>query len=86
MGYSEVIGLGRSGIAAAQLLKQDGWNVTLSDAATKAKILGRPNSQAAQPILPQAGAFKPAALNIAAIKAVVVVLPLVPVMPTQGIS
>ncbi|MDJ0536178.1 MAG: UDP-N-acetylmuramoyl-L-alanine--D-glutamate ligase [Xenococcaceae cyanobacterium MO_207.B15] len=43
MGYSEVIGLGRSGIAAAQLLKQDGWNVTLSDAATKAKILGRPN-------------------------------------------
>ena len=43
MGYAEVIGLGRSGIAAAQLLKKDGWDVTLSDAATKAQILSRPN-------------------------------------------
>ncbi len=43
MGYAEVIGLGRSGIAAAQLLKKDGWNVILSDAATKTKILSRPN-------------------------------------------
>ncbi|MEM8546312.1 MAG: UDP-N-acetylmuramoyl-L-alanine--D-glutamate ligase, partial [Cyanobacteria bacterium P01_H01_bin.119] len=28
---SHVIGLGRSGIAAARLLRQDGWQVTLSD-------------------------------------------------------
>ena len=37
MAYAEVIGLGRSGIAAAKLLKQDGWDVTLSDAATETK-------------------------------------------------
>lgn len=43
MGYAEVIGLGRSGIAAATLLKQDGWDVTLSDAATKTQILSRGN-------------------------------------------
>ncbi len=43
MAYAEVIGLGRSGIAAAKLLKQDGWSVTLSDAATEAKILSRSN-------------------------------------------
>ncbi len=43
MGYAEVIGLGRSGIAAARLLKKDGWDVVLSDAATEAKILSRPN-------------------------------------------
>ncbi len=44
MGYAEIIGLGRSGIAAATLLKQDGWDVTLTDAATEAKILSRPNA------------------------------------------
>ncbi|MDJ0533811.1 MAG: UDP-N-acetylmuramoyl-L-alanine--D-glutamate ligase [Xenococcaceae cyanobacterium MO_207.B15] len=44
MGYAEIIGLGRSGIAAAKLLKQDGWDVILSDAATEAKILSRPNA------------------------------------------
>lgn len=33
MPNAQVIGLGRSGIAAARLLKQDGWQVTLSDAA-----------------------------------------------------
>ncbi|HHP7232891.1 MAG TPA: UDP-N-acetylmuramoyl-L-alanine--D-glutamate ligase [Xenococcaceae cyanobacterium] len=44
MGYAEVIGLGRSGIAAAKLLKQDGWDVTLSDAATEAQILSRSNA------------------------------------------
>jgi UDP-N-acetylmuramoylalanine--D-glutamate ligase len=31
MAKAEIIGLGRSGIAAARLLKQEGWDVTLSD-------------------------------------------------------
>jgi UDP-N-acetylmuramoylalanine--D-glutamate ligase len=31
MGNAHVIGLGRSGIAAARLLKREGWEVILSD-------------------------------------------------------
>jgi len=45
MPRAEVIGLGRSGIAAAKVLNQDGWDVTLGDSATKKSILSRPNSQ-----------------------------------------
>ena len=43
MGQAEIIGLGRSGIAAARLLKQQGWQVTLGDKATKAQINARSN-------------------------------------------
>lgn len=36
-----IIGLGRSGIAAARLLNGDGWDVTLSDSATEEKLVSR---------------------------------------------
>jgi UDP-N-acetylmuramoylalanine--D-glutamate ligase len=36
-----IIGLGRSGIAAARLLKGDGWDVTLSDSATEERLASR---------------------------------------------
>ncbi len=45
MPRAEVIGLGRSGIAAAKVLNQDGWDVTLGDSATESSILSRPNGQ-----------------------------------------
>ncbi len=47
----EVIGLGRSGIAATRLLHKDGWQVTLVDSATEKQIASRSNAlqlQAAQ--------------------------------------
>ena len=43
MSQAEIIGLGRSGIAAARLLNHDGWNVTLVDSATAEKIASRAN-------------------------------------------
>jgi len=43
MPTGEVIGLGRSGIAAARLLNKDGWQVTLVDSATEEKISSRSN-------------------------------------------
>lgn len=48
MPNAEIIGLGRSGIAAARLLKQDSWNVTLGDAATSEKIIKRSNGRELQ--------------------------------------
>ena len=48
MPNAEIIGLGRSGIAAARLLKQNGWNVTLGDAATEEKIAQRSNASELQ--------------------------------------
>ena len=48
MPNAEIIGLGRSGIAAARLLKQNGWNVTLGDAATEDKIAQRSNASQLQ--------------------------------------
>lgn len=38
MYQAQVIGLGRSGIAAAKLLKQQGWNVILSDRSNSEKL------------------------------------------------
>ncbi|HEY9767367.1 MAG TPA: UDP-N-acetylmuramoyl-L-alanine--D-glutamate ligase [Coleofasciculaceae cyanobacterium] len=38
MPTGEIIGLGRSGIAAARLLNKDGWQVTLVDSATESQI------------------------------------------------
>ena len=46
---AHVIGLGRSGVAAARLLKRAGWQVTLSDRNTA------PNAQAQQAALEQDG-------------------------------
>ena len=45
MSEAEVIGLGRSGIAAAKLLNKNGWQVTLSDSASPDKIASRPNAE-----------------------------------------
>ncbi|HEY9761428.1 MAG TPA: Mur ligase family protein, partial [Trichocoleus sp.] len=39
MNNAHVIGLGKSGIAAARLLRQEGWNVVLSD-RTQSPLLG----------------------------------------------
>ncbi|MDJ0592447.1 MAG: UDP-N-acetylmuramoyl-L-alanine--D-glutamate ligase [Pleurocapsa sp. MO_226.B13] len=55
---SEIIGLGRSGIAAARLLKKDGWQVTLVDSATEEQIALRANAdrlRASQQQLTEAG-------------------------------
>ena len=54
----EIIGLGRSGIAAARLLNQDGWQVTLVDSATESQIASRANAaqlQSSQKQLEQEG-------------------------------
>ena len=48
MPQAEIIGLGRSGIAAARLLNKDEWNVTLVDSATEAKIASRANAHELQ--------------------------------------
>ncbi|MGL5076481.1 MAG: Mur ligase family protein, partial [Waterburya sp.] len=48
MPTGEIIGLGRSGIAAASLLNKDGWQVTLVDSATEAQIALRSNAQQLQ--------------------------------------
>ncbi|VEP13592.1 UDP-N-acetylmuramoylalanine--D-glutamate ligase [Hyella patelloides LEGE 07179] len=48
MGQAEIIGLGRSGIAAARLLKQNGWQVTLGDSASEEQIQSRSNSRELQ--------------------------------------
>ena len=54
----EIIGLGRSGIAAAKLLNKDGWQVSLVDSATASQVASRANApqlQAAQQKLEQEG-------------------------------
>ena len=48
MPKAEIIGLGRSGIAAAKLLNQDGWNVTLVDSMTEDKLASRANASQLQ--------------------------------------
>jgi UDP-N-acetylmuramoylalanine--D-glutamate ligase len=48
MPTGEIIGLGRSGIAAARLLNKDGWQVTLVDSATGEQIASRSNAQQLQ--------------------------------------
>ena len=48
MPKGEIIGLGRSGIAAARLLNKDGWQVTLVDSATEEQIASRSNSSQLQ--------------------------------------
>ena len=48
MPSAEIIGLGRSGIAAARLLNKDGWQVSLVDSATELQIASRANAQQLQ--------------------------------------
>ena len=56
MPNAEVIGLGRSGIAAARLLKQTGWQVTVSDSASAESLASRYTSETSpQQELVQAG-------------------------------
>ncbi|MGF1591126.1 MAG: UDP-N-acetylmuramoyl-L-alanine--D-glutamate ligase [Pleurocapsa sp.] len=58
MPTGEIIGLGRSGIAAARLLNQVGWQVTLVDSATESQIASRSDGkqlQASQQQLIQEG-------------------------------
>jgi UDP-N-acetylmuramoylalanine--D-glutamate ligase len=45
MPTGEIIGLGRSGIAAARLLNKNGWQVTIVDSATEAQVALRTNGQ-----------------------------------------
>ena len=40
----EIVGLGRSGIAAARLLNKAGWQVTLVDSATESQVASRANA------------------------------------------
>jgi UDP-N-acetylmuramoylalanine--D-glutamate ligase len=51
-----VLGLGRSGIAAARLLKQRGWQVTVSDAGQSEALVGLQQKLAAEGIAVQLGA------------------------------
>jgi UDP-N-acetylmuramoylalanine--D-glutamate ligase len=48
MPNAQVIGLGRSGIAAACLLKQEGWQVTVSDSANLDRLDSRKRSEMLQ--------------------------------------
>lgn len=50
-----VIGLGRSGIAAARLLRQQGWQVTVSDTNTSASLQRIQQELAAESIVVQLG-------------------------------
>ena len=45
MGQAQIIGLGRSGIAAAKLLQKHGWQVTLGDKATPRQLQSRSNTK-----------------------------------------
>ncbi|MBD2182503.1 UDP-N-acetylmuramoyl-L-alanine--D-glutamate ligase [Planktothrix sp. FACHB-1355] len=45
MPNAHIIGLGRSGIAAARLLKREGWDVTLSDSASAESLASRHTSE-----------------------------------------
>jgi UDP-N-acetylmuramoylalanine--D-glutamate ligase len=51
-----VIGLGRSGIAAARLLKQQGWQVTVSDSSNSEALQQTQQALAAEAIAVQLGA------------------------------
>ncbi|MDJ0675228.1 MAG: UDP-N-acetylmuramoyl-L-alanine--D-glutamate ligase [Calothrix sp. MO_167.B42] len=45
MSEAHVIGLGKSGVAAARLLRREGWEVTLSDTAPAEKLAARDTSE-----------------------------------------
>ena len=55
MPNAQVIGLGRSGIAAARLLQQEGWDVTVSDRNTSESLQQQQQALAAEGILVKLG-------------------------------
>ena len=55
MPKASIIGLGRSGIAAAKLLNQQGWDVTLSDRATSESLIPRQQQLTAEGITVKLG-------------------------------
>jgi UDP-N-acetylmuramoylalanine--D-glutamate ligase len=50
MSVAHIIGLGRSGIAAARLLKRDGWEVSVSDAGRSESLLAQQETLATEGI------------------------------------
>jgi UDP-N-acetylmuramoylalanine--D-glutamate ligase len=50
MPVAHIIGLGRSGVAAARLLKRDGWNVSVSDAGQSETLVEQQRSLQAENI------------------------------------
>lgn len=55
MSTAHIIGLGRSGIAAARLLHQEGWHVSVSDAGHSERLLATQNALAAEGIVAHLG-------------------------------
>jgi UDP-N-acetylmuramoylalanine--D-glutamate ligase len=55
MSKAHVIGLGRSGVAAARLLKREGWEVELSDRNTSHTLLQQQQELAAEQIIVKLG-------------------------------
>ncbi|AFY47686.1 UDP-N-acetylmuramoylalanine--D-glutamate ligase [Nostoc sp. PCC 7524] len=55
MSKAHVIGLGKSGIAAARLLKREGWEVVLSDRNTSETLLGQQQELAEEQITVKLG-------------------------------
>jgi UDP-N-acetylmuramoylalanine--D-glutamate ligase len=61
MPIAHIIGLGKSGIAAARLLKREGWEVTLSDRSSSPSLLEQQQELATEGIKVELGqSFEPA--------------------------
>lgn len=61
MPIAHIIGLGKSGIAAARLLKREGWEVTLSDRSSSPNLLEQQQQLATEGIKVELGqSFEPA--------------------------
>jgi UDP-N-acetylmuramoylalanine--D-glutamate ligase len=76
MSKATVIGLGKSGIAAARLLKREGWEVELSDSNTSETLLKQQQELAAEQITVKLG--QSLELNGANLPQLIVVSPGVP--------
>ncbi len=76
MSKATVIGLGKSGIAAARLLKREGWEVELSDGNTSETLLEQQQQLAAEQITVKLG--QSLELNRANLPQLIVVSPGVP--------
>lgn len=78
MPSAHVIGLGRSGIAAARLLKREGWSVSISDRATSTTLVQKQQILQAEGILVSLGTNFDPALAQTRERPLVVVSPGVP--------
>jgi UDP-N-acetylmuramoylalanine--D-glutamate ligase len=76
MPNAHVIGLGRSGIAAARLLKQEGWEVILSDGKTSESLRQQQKELSSEGITVQLGSSLE--LNTSDLPQLIVVSPGVP--------